>query len=80
VVPLEFLVPSLRVVAIKNMTERGRVQEMLSQLMIMEEYRILAGFQQEVHKARDKDWHDKHIKRKFFKEGDLVLVYKSKSL
>jgi transposase InsO family protein len=80
VVPLEFLVPSLRVATITNMTERGTVQERLSQLMIMEEDRILAGFHQEVQKARDKAWHDRHIKRKSFKEGDLVLVYDSKSL
>jgi hypothetical protein len=48
VVPLEVLVPSLCVASIKNMTERGAVQESLSQLMIMEEDRILAGFHQEV--------------------------------
>ena len=48
--------------------------------MIMEEDRILAGFHQEVQKARDKYWHDGHIKRKNFKEGDLVLMYDSKSL
>jgi hypothetical protein len=28
----------------------------------------------------DKSWHDRHIKRKTFKEGDLVLMYDSKSL
>jgi hypothetical protein len=48
--------------------------------MEMEEDRILAGFHQEVQKERDKSWHDRHIKRKSFKEGDLVLVYDSKFL
>jgi hypothetical protein len=48
--------------------------------MFMEEDRILAGFHQEVQKAREKAWNDRHIKRKIFKEGDLVLVYDSKSL
>jgi hypothetical protein len=48
--------------------------------MIMEEDRILAGFHQEVQKARDKAWHDRHIKGKHFKEGDLVLTYNSKFL
>jgi hypothetical protein len=75
VVPLEFLVPSLCVVAITNMTERGEIQESLNQLMEMEEDKILAGFHQEVQKARDKSWHDKHIKKKIIKEGDLVLLY-----
>jgi hypothetical protein len=79
-VPLEFLVPSLCVEIITNMTKRGAVQERLSQLIEMEEDMILAGFHQEVQKARDKAWHDIHIKRKSFKEGDLVLVYDSKFL
>jgi hypothetical protein len=48
--------------------------------MKMEEDRILAEFHQELHKARDKSWHDRHIKRKSFKEGDLVLVYDKKFL
>jgi hypothetical protein len=48
VVPLEFLVPSLRIVAITQMIDRGMVQESLNQLMTMEEERILAGFHQQV--------------------------------
>jgi hypothetical protein len=48
--------------------------------MLMEEDRILVGFHLEVQKERDKSWHDRHIKRKSFKEGDLVLVYDSKFL
>jgi hypothetical protein len=46
----------------------------------MEEDQILEGFHQQVQKARDKDWHDKHIKKKTFKEGDLVLIYDNKSI
>jgi hypothetical protein len=46
----------------------------------MEEDRILEIFHQEVQKERDTAWHDRHIKRKSFKEGDLVLVYESKFL
>jgi hypothetical protein len=80
VVPLEFLVPSLCVVTITNMKEQGALQERISQLMVMEEDGILAGFHQEVQKARDKAWNGRHIKRKSFKEGDLVLVYDSKFL
>jgi hypothetical protein len=80
IVPLEFLVPSLCVVAIIHMTKRGTVQERLNQLMNMEEDRILAGFHQQVQKTRDKDCHDRHIKKKTFKEGDLVLLYDNKSI
>jgi hypothetical protein len=52
----------------------------MNPLMIMEEDRILAGFHKGVQKSRDKAWNDRHIKRKTFKEGDLVLMYDSKSL
>jgi hypothetical protein len=61
VVPLEFLVPSLRVATITKITERGAVKESLNQLMEMEEDRILEIFHQEVWKERDKAWHDRHV-------------------
>jgi hypothetical protein len=79
IVPLEFLVPSLQVATITQMIERGIIQERLSQLMTMEEDWILAGLHQHVQKARDKAWDDRHIKKKTFKEGDLVLMYDNKS-
>jgi hypothetical protein len=44
IVALEFLVPSLRVATITNMTKRGIVQERLNKLMEMEEENILVGF------------------------------------
>jgi hypothetical protein len=75
VVPLEFPVPILRVETITNMTERGAVKERLNQLMEIEEDMIMEGFHQESHKARDKAWHDRHIKRKSFKDKDLVFLY-----
>jgi hypothetical protein len=79
VVPLEFLVPRLCVASITQMIERGAVQERLNQLLTMEEDQILVGFHQQFQKARDKAWQDRHIKKKTFKEGDLVLMYDSKS-
>jgi transposase InsO family protein len=79
VVPLEFLISSLRVATITQMTECGMIQERLHQLLEMEEDRILAGFHQQVQKARDKAWHDRHIKKKTFTEADLVLLYDIKS-
>ena len=48
--------------------------------MTMEEDRILEGFHQQVQKERDKAWHDKHNKKKTFKEGYLVLMYDNKSI
>jgi hypothetical protein len=80
VVPLEYLIPSLCIATITNMTKRGTTQDILSQLMELEEDMILVGFHQEVHKSKDKACHDRHIKKKKFKEGDLVLLYDSKNL
>jgi hypothetical protein len=48
IVPLEFMVPTLHIAAIPNMTKLGAVEERLSQIMEMEEDKILAGFHQEV--------------------------------
>jgi hypothetical protein len=80
VVPLDYLIPSLHIATITDMTERGTTHERLAQLMELEEDIIIIGFHQEVHKAKDKAWHDRHIKKKNFKEGDLVLLYDSKYL
>jgi hypothetical protein len=54
VVSLVFLVPTLQVVVITNMTEKGTINERLNKIMEMEEGRILEGFHQEVEKERDK--------------------------
>jgi hypothetical protein len=47
--------------------------------MTIEEDSILSGFHQQVQKERDKSWHDRHIKKKNFQEGDIVLMYDNKS-
>jgi hypothetical protein len=62
------------------MTKRGATQERLTQLMELEEDMIMVGFHQEVHKSKDKYCHDRHIKKKNIKEGDLVLLYENKYL
>jgi hypothetical protein len=49
-------------------------------LVELEEDRFIAGFHQQVQKEREKAYHDRHIKKKEFKQGDLVLVYDSKFL
>jgi hypothetical protein len=47
-------------------------------LVELEEDRFIAGFHQQVQKEREKAYHDRHIKKKAFKQGDLVLVYDNK--
>ena len=80
IIPLDYFLPSLCIATITNMIENGVGQEILAQLMELEEDIIMAGFHQYVHKEKDKEWHAKHIKKKNFKEGDLVLLYDSKYL
>jgi hypothetical protein len=80
VVPLYYLIPSLCIATITDMSERGTTQEILAQLMELEEDRIMTCFHQEVQKEKDKSWHDRHIKKKFFKEGDMVILYEIKYL
>ena len=78
VVLMEYLVPSLRIVAFTDMDDLCVIQERLAQLVELEEDKFIAGFHQQVHKEREKAYHDRHIKKKEFKQGDLVLVYDSK--
>ena len=44
----------------------------------LEEDRFILGFHQKVQKERERACHERHIKKKDFKQGDLVLVYDSK--
>ena len=54
------------------------MNERLLNLVELEEDRFVAGFHQQVQKNREKAWHDRHIKSKAIKAGDLVLMYDSK--
>jgi hypothetical protein len=46
--------------------------------MQLDEAIFLSYFHQIVEKALQKAWHDRHIKRKSFAQGDKVLLYNSK--
>jgi hypothetical protein len=77
-VPIEYLVPSIRIAAFIGMDDTSVVQERLEQLVELEEDRFIAGFHQQIQKEREKAYHDRHIKHKSFKKGDPVLVYDNK--
>ena len=53
------------------------MEKHLVQLVALEEDQFIANFHQQVKKAREKAWHDRHIRQKVFKEEDLVLLYDS---
>ena len=78
IIPMEYIIPSLRVSQITEIADTHNMNERLAQLLALEEDRFIAGFHQKVQKAREKAWHDRHIKSKTFQIGDLVLLYDSK--
>ena len=50
--PMEYIVPSLRIASLMEMTEGNVVQHRLSQLVQMEEEHFVAGYHQTVEKQR----------------------------
>ena len=57
-IPMEYIVPSLRIAAVTGMDDEGALEECLNQLVQIEEARFIAGFHQHVGKDRQKAWHD----------------------
>jgi hypothetical protein len=51
VVPMEYLVPSLRITTFTGMDDTGVVQDRLAQLLELEEDRFIARFHQQVKKS-----------------------------
>jgi len=78
VMPMEYIVPSLRITMLTGMMDLVALEERLAQLDEFEEERFLAGFHQQVQRQRGKAWHDRHIKLLTFKVNDLVFLYDSK--
>ena len=76
--PMEYIVPSLKIAMLTDMADEETVSGRLFNLVGLEEYRFVAGFHQQVQKAREKTQHGRHIKSKAIKEGDLVLLYNNK--
>ena len=76
--PMEYIVPSLRVVVITEMEDVDALEDRLLQLIHLEEERFVAGFHQNIENQRQKVWHDRHIKNKHFEVGGRVLMYDSK--
>jgi hypothetical protein len=57
------------------MKDDESVAQRIADLQELEEAIFLAYFHQTVEKARQKAWHDRHIKSKIFMQGDKVLLY-----
>lgn len=61
-IPMEYIMPSLRITTFTGVADRETLEEWLAQLMEFEEYRFLARFHEKIQKEREKAWHDQHIK------------------
>ena len=78
VMPMEYIVLSLRIATVRDMVDPNIMKERMSQILALEEVRFIARFHQQVRKAREKAWNDRNIKKKTFQEGYLVLLYDNK--
>lgn len=78
IMPMEYIVPSLYIVALIGMTYQGALEERLMQLDGLEEEIFLVGFHKQAQKECEKAWHDQHVKLCTFKVNDLVMLYDSK--
>lgn len=65
-ISMQYIVPSLRIATFIDMQDTDIMEERMSQFFSLEEDRFIEGFHQQVQKAREKAWHDKHIKKKNF--------------
>lgn len=68
IIPMEFIIPSLRIVAKTNLMEENEMHESLEDVMELEEGRFITRFHQIIQKAQQKAWHDRHIKRRSFNQ------------
>ena len=48
-----------------------------SQLCELNELRLKAYKSSHIYKERTKQWHDEHILKKRFEEGDMILLFNS---
>ena len=56
--PMEYVVLSLRIIAIIEMIDVGSIEERLYHLLQLEEDRFIVGYHQRVEKEQQKAWHD----------------------
>ena len=80
IVPAEYTVPSLRIVVYERL---GDVESNFSRLVTLEklsESKQLALHALGAEKLRRKAWHDRNLRDKKLADGDLVLLYISKSI
>ena len=78
VVPMEFLVPSLRIAVAERMSERESEIVRLRELLRLEETRLEGLWKSDIVQMRRKIWCDRNRKYRIFEKGDAVLVFNSR--
>ena len=78
VVPMEFMVPSLRMAMQEKLPMEKSREERIQELLNLEEDRQQSILITEAVQKRRKAWADRHGKQKVFSKGDHVLVFNSK--
>jgi hypothetical protein len=58
VMPMEYIVPSLRIGSLTDMEDEETMNERLLHFVGLEEDRFFATFHQQVQKEREKTWHE----------------------
>ncbi|XP_058002255.1 uncharacterized protein LOC131179425 [Hevea brasiliensis] len=61
-----------------NFDLKAAREKRMLQLNELEELRLYAYDNAKLYKERTKRWHDKHIRKKEFKEGYVVLLFSSR--
>jgi len=74
-IPLHFFSNSNRIAIMAKFDQDRSINDQLYQFNKLEEERVIAMHHQEVKKQHYKAWHDRHLKKKNIKNGDLVLLY-----
>jgi hypothetical protein len=78
VVPTDFINPSLCIAHVTHMIDDESFPKWVIELLALDEAQFLVDFHQTVEEAKQKAWHDKNIKTKYFTQGDQVFLYHSK--
>lgn len=71
---MEYIVPILRITAVIDMADNNIMEGRLDKMISLEEHQFIIGLCQQVQKAREKASHNRHINKKTFQNGDLVLL------
>ena len=78
VVPMEFMVPNLRMEMQEKLPMENARKERIHKLLNLEEDRQQSILVIEAVQKRRKAWADKHGKQNVFTKGDHVLIFNSK--